>query len=170
MCMGGLLSPHQWLRVAAMNPTDPYIARLTEVARAYYLENQTQAEIARALGISRSMVSRYLLAARSMGIVQIKIVTSSEASQQLAEALRQRYIHLEEVVVAPTFSLEADAQRAMIGRFAANYLSDVLRSNQTVTLGCGRTLRAMVDALQKSDADHMAVVQAMGSVGHEAHN
>src|SRR5512144_2355352 len=141
MCMRGLLSLRSWFKVAAMNSTDPYIARLTEVARAYYLENQTQAEIARALGISRSMVSRYLLAARGLGIVQIKIVTSSPSSQQLAEVLRQRYSHLQEVIVAPTFSLEADAQRTMIGRFAANYLSDVLRSGQTVTLGCGRTLR-----------------------------
>lgn len=153
-----------------VNLSDPYVMRLIEVARAYYLDNRTQAEIARGLGISRSMVSRYLTSARAMGIVQIKIAGTHTMSHRLSAVLAGRYPHLRDVIIAPTFSSEPEAQRAMIGRFAANYLADVIRSNQTLSLGCGRTLRAMVDALQKPAVNRVVVFQAMGSIGHEVHN
>ncbi len=149
--------------------SDAYIARLIEVARAYYLEDQTQAEIARSLGLSRSLISRYLATARELGIVQIQIAAPERAFDALAHALRGRYPHLHEVIVAPTFSDEPDAQRAMIGRFAANYLSEIVQPGMRVALGCGRTLRATVDALPRRAIPDVLVVQAMGSIGHEAH-
>lgn len=149
--------------------SDAYIARLVEVARAYYLEDQTQAEIARSLGLSRSLISRYLATARELGIVQITIAAPEQAFDVLAHALKRRYPHLRQVVVAPSFSDEPDAQRAMIGRFAANYLADIIEPGMRLALGCGRTLRATVDALPRRAIADVAVVQAMGSIGHEAH-
>lgn len=153
--------------------SDAYIARLVEVARAYYQEDQTQAEIARSLGISRSLISRYLSTARELGIVQITIAAPEWTFDALGRALRGRYPHLKAVVIAPTFSDERkhsdDAQRAMIGRFAANYLSDIVQPGMRLALGCGRTLRATVDALSKRTIAGVFVVQAMGSIGHEAH-
>ncbi|MEO8395806.1 MAG: sugar-binding transcriptional regulator, partial [Chloroflexota bacterium] len=146
-----------------------YIARLVEVARAYYLEDQTQAEIARSLGLSRSLISRYLATARELGIVQITIAAPEQAFDALAHALRGRYPHLRDVIVAPTFSDDPDAQRAMIGRFAANTLAEIVQPGMKLALGCGRTLRAMVDALPKRSIPDVIVVQAMGSIGHEAH-
>lgn len=148
---------------------DPHIARLVEVARAYYLEDKTQAEIAQGLGISRSQVSRYLTAAREMGLVQIRIVDLEGTPNALAQRLKDRFPHLEGVVIAPTFSTEIDAIRAMIGRFAANYLLQILQPSQCLALGCGHTLRAMVDALPKHRLTDVKVVQAMGNIGHEVH-
>ena len=50
-------------------PRDP--STLLAAARLYYLENQSQAEIARELGTSRSNVSRMLTEAQRQGIVTI---------------------------------------------------------------------------------------------------
>jgi deoxyribonucleoside regulator len=150
--------------------SESYISRLVQVARAYYLDNQIQSEIARSLGISRSLVSRYLTAAREQGIVRIQIVDPSEISYQVGQTLKQHFPHLKEVVVAPSFSVEPDSVRIMIGRYAANYLIHLLKPGQTLTLGCGRTLRAMVDALQHRRLPGSVIVQAMGNIGHEAHN
>lgn len=152
-----------------MKTIDPYIARLIEVSRAYYLENQTQADIARSLGISRSQVSRYLTTARELGIVEIRIVAPEESSNTLGHLLRQRYPKLKEVVVAPSFSDDENAIRTMIGRTAANYLMEILMPGQRLALGCGRTLREMVGSLQKRNLPNIVVVQAMGNIGHEAH-
>lgn len=149
---------------------DSRLARLIEVARAYYLENQTQAEIARSLGISRSQVSRYLTSAREMGIVQIRVTVPYEESTTLRESLRRRYPHLHDVVIAPAFSGNPEAIRAMIGRFAANFLVGIAQPGHGIALGCGRTLRAMVDAMPERFIPNVTVVQAMGNVGHEAHN
>lgn len=148
---------------------DPYIARLIEIARAYYLEDKTQAEIASSLGISRSMVSRELAAARDLGMVEIRIVGLNDENSQLANALCQRFPRLKEVIVAPTFSRNEEALRAMIGRFAANYLLEILKPNQRLVLGCGRTLRAMVEALPRKEIPGVSVVQAMGNIGHEVY-
>lgn len=153
-----------------MKTIDPYIARLIEVARAYYLDNQTQADIARSLGISRSQVSRYLTTARELGIVEIRIVAPEESSNTLGNLLRQRYPHLKDVVVAPSFSDDPDAIRSMVGRTAANYLMEIVLPGQKLALGCGRTLKEMVGALQKRHIPNIVVVQAMGNIGHEAHH
>ena len=40
-----------------MIPADKRIERLTQVARMYYEQNMNQSEIARALGVSRPLVS-----------------------------------------------------------------------------------------------------------------
>ena len=156
--------------ITTVKNSDAYIARLVEVARAYYQEDQTQAEIARSLGLSRSLISRYLTTARELGIVQISIAAPEWTFDALARALRGRYPHLKAVVIAPTFSDEPDAQRAMIGRFAANYLADIVQPGMRLALGCGRTLRATVDAMSKRAIAGVTVVQAMGSIGHEAHH
>lgn len=149
--------------------SDPYIARLIEVARAYYLNDQTQAEIARSLGISRSQVSRYLSTARKLGLVEIRIVSPEAYDATLELALRARFPHLRSVVVAPSLSDDPDAVRTMIGRFAAKLLVSVLHPGCRLALGCGRTLRSMVEALPEARVPGMAVVQAMGNIGHEAH-
>lgn len=46
---------------------------LVRAARLYYLEDKSQGEIAKALGLSRSSVSRILTAAREQGVVEIRI-------------------------------------------------------------------------------------------------
>ncbi|MBI5668559.1 MAG: hypothetical protein HZC41_11185 [Chloroflexi bacterium] len=81
----------------------------------------------------------------------------------------QRFPRLKDVVVVPTFSDDANAVQTLIGRFAANALTSILQPGQTLALGCGRTLRAMVEALQAKTVPGVQVVQAMGNIGHEAH-
>jgi deoxyribonucleoside regulator len=154
---------------ASVNISEDHMARLIEVARAYYLDNQTQSDIARSLGISRSMVSRDLTMARDMGIVEIRIKDPRSSLQPHAQQLLRLFPHLFDAVIAPTFSEEPNAVRAMIGRFAANYLIDHLLPGQRLVLGCGRTLRAVVDALPRQPVEGIEIVQAMGNIGHEAH-
>ncbi len=148
---------------------DPILIRIVEVARAYYLENRTQSEISSSLGISRSQVSRYLTKAREMGIVQIRIIAPDEQVSDLGESLIERYPQLRSVVVAPVFDSDPDAVRSIIGRYGANYLSELVQSGQKLALGCGRTLHALVKALPDRVIPDVVVVQAMGNLGHEAH-
>jgi len=152
-----------------VNNADDHLARLIEVARAYYLQNRTQAEIARSIGISRSMVSRDLALARSLGVVEIRIHDPRVTRGAFAQRLRDHFPHLLDVVIAPTFSDRPDAIRASIGRAAAHYLSERLQPGQRLVLGCGRTLRELVDALPKYPVPGLEIVQAMGNIGHEAH-
>jgi deoxyribonucleoside regulator len=145
------------------------IDRLIEVAKAYYLENRTQSEIAKSLGITRSQVSRDLKEARERGIVEITIKIPGQESEALAHTIRARFPHLIDAIVAPSFTTDPEASRAIAGRYAANYLMRHASPHQKIVVGCGRTLRSMVNALQKVEIPGVSVFQAMGNLGHEAH-
>jgi deoxyribonucleoside regulator len=145
------------------------VDRLIEVSKAYYLENRTQSEIAKSLGITRSQVSRDLKEARERGIVEININVPGQESEVLAQVIKARFPHLLEAVIAPSFTTDPEASRTIAGRYAANYLMHNAGPHQKIVLGCGRTLRSMVNALQRTEIPGISVLQAMGNLGHEAH-
>ena len=74
-------------------------AALVKAARMYFLDNRSQDDVARALGTSRSNVSRMLSAARAQGIVEIRVHDQISREKDLEQALDERF-HLEHVQVA----------------------------------------------------------------------
>ena len=62
------------------------------------------------------LISRYLTTARELGIVRITIAAPEQGFEALSLSVRVRHPHLKAVIIAPIFSDEPDAQRAMIGR------------------------------------------------------
>ena len=143
--------------------------KLVEVAKAYFLEDRTQAEIAKQLGISRSQVSRYLTEAREDGIIQIRIIDNENHSTRTATILKERYSHLKHVIIIHSFEHTPEIIRSNIGRYAANFLVETIQPGLRITLGCGRTMEAMVKALPERKIADISVIQAMGNLGHEAH-
>jgi len=83
--------------------------------------------------------------------------------------LRKRYPHLKHVLIIPSFEHTPEIIRTNIGRYAANFLIETLQPGQQITLGCGRTLEAMVKALPVRKISGISVIQAMGNLSHEAH-
>lgn len=68
-------------------------------ATLYYLEDATQAEVARRFGVSRATVSRLLAEARRLGIVRIEVTdvvdpALEELGPRAAEALGLRAVHV----------------------------------------------------------------------------
>src|SRR3954469_8034162 len=86
-------------------PQGPPAPRPTEL---YYVENATQAQIAKRLGVSRPTVSRLLTAARRQGIVRIEIVRPSRPDDQLATQVRTA-LGLREVRLAALAPVVGDA-------------------------------------------------------------
>ncbi|MDG3043842.1 helix-turn-helix domain-containing protein [Bacillus sp. B6(2022)] len=71
---------------------------LIKVAHMYYEEGATQSKIAEAVGVSRSLISKYLAKAREAGIVEI--IIHDEVNQQYGSLERkiERKYGLREVV------------------------------------------------------------------------
>jgi DNA-binding transcriptional regulator LsrR (DeoR family) len=91
-------------------------------ATLYHLKDETQADVARALGVSRATVSRLLTEARRLGIVRIQVVDPVDGepldlAERTAEALG-----LQRVLVAP------QAHPAVLGASLAAQLGTALRS------------------------------------------
>ena len=72
-------------------PLQDRASLLADVAEMYYLEEKNQAEIAKAIGVTRSMVSRILTEARESGIVEIRIQRPLQSDAELESALKEKF-------------------------------------------------------------------------------
>jgi DNA-binding transcriptional regulator LsrR (DeoR family) len=151
---------------------DPHVPRdafLAELARAYYEQDLTQAQIAKLHDISRSQVSRYLRSARDEGIVQIRIIAPGDRDPELEEALRGAFPELAEAAVARVFAPGASLVRRSVARTAAAVVERLVRPGQTVCLGAGRTMALVAASLTRRPLRGVIVVPATGNAGHAAH-
>lgn len=143
---------------------------LIEVSRMYYERDLNQAMIARAIGVSRSQVSRYLKAARDEGIVTIQIKDNSEQDPQLGQALRERFPHLQHVEIVASNLSSPTATATAVAAAGADLLVTLVKPGDTVCVGAGRTLARLVASLGSAPVKDVTVVQAMGNAGHEGHD
>jgi DNA-binding transcriptional regulator LsrR (DeoR family) len=130
------------------NPRDP--SMLLAAARLYYQQGRSQAEVAQALGTSRSNVSRMLTEALAQSIVEIRINDPEGRVHELEDELRTRF-GLNEVRVAHTRLVPGLRVEDAVGTQAARLLLDQLKDSMTVALSWGHALQAMVYA---TTADH----------------
>ena len=75
------------------------VSLLADIAEMYYLENKNQAEIAKAVGVTRSMISRMLTEAREAGIVEIRVHRPLQSDHDLVMDLIKTFGLLDAYVV-----------------------------------------------------------------------
>jgi len=112
---------------------------IIKVCKLYYLENKTQNEIAKIVGISRPKVSRLLAAGREMGIVKIEIDTGSVLNdeEETSELLVEKF-NLKNVVIVDCLSQRKNI--SSIATAAAKFLSSYIKDGQIIGVSWGRTL------------------------------
>lgn len=145
-------------------PRDPEV--LVTAARMYYEQNLSQDAVARALGTSRSNVSRMLTAAQELGIVEIRIHDPAGRDAELERALVHRF-GLEHAIVAARAKDPGSRAIDRVGRLAWQWLRGELHDGTTVALSWGRSLQAMVWAAGETPAS-VEVVQLVGGLSSVA--
>ncbi|PZG19684.1 sugar-binding transcriptional regulator [Nonomuraea aridisoli] len=108
-------------------------------AQQYYLEDATQGDIAKRLGVSRATVSRLLTEARKQGIVEIKVhkpasLEEGPLAADVAQALGLRRVHIVPKVSGPALGpwLAPAVARALA--------TTGLRSGDVVLVSSGTTV------------------------------
>lgn len=134
---------------------------IAQIARKFYLENQSKIEIAETLSISRFRVARLLEIGRKSGIIRIQIIEPTTNIENISEAL-QEHLKLNEVRTIETSGTNENI-RCQIGEMAAQYLAEVIQENNTIGIAWGRTLAAMTNYLPRLSFSR--VVQLTGTVG-----
>jgi DNA-binding transcriptional regulator LsrR (DeoR family) len=142
---------------------------LADVAEMYYVDDLTQAEVSRAIGMTRSAVSRMLTEARQKGIVEITVCRPSSLDPQLEEALIERFNLLNAHVVTLQKETNYDVLRSRLGRAAAQVLGDLLRPQMICGVAWSTTVIATIDALQVAHPIPMQIVQLVGVLGSSSH-
>ncbi|MEQ4723059.1 sugar-binding domain-containing protein [Nonomuraea sp. B19D2] len=113
-------------------------------AQQYYMEEATQGDIAKRLGVSRATVSRLLTEARKQGIVEIKVhrpatLGDGPLAAEVAEALQLQRVYLVPKVSGPTLGpwLAPAVARALAG-VGLESGDVVLVSSGTTVYECAR--------------------------------
>ena len=139
-------------------------ALATKVAWYYYMEDNTQAQIAEVMGISRAKVIRLLEEARAQGIVQFSF-RKNDSQRISAEQLLIDRFGLKDAFVVPT-PLDSSAINQSIAQSAAHYVSDHLREDGYLNIGYGDTVSRMLGFLAKNREESLNVVSLTGGVSY----
>ena len=140
-----------------------------KVAIMYYDEGMTQAEIAKKMGVSRSLVSKILIDAREAKIVEIFINSQSVFTTKLERELEQRF-GLQDVVVIDTVGLTATEIKRRVSRAAATYIESHLRKHPQIGrigISWGETLRHLVNYLPYVNHSDFHIYPLIGGMGNE---
>lgn len=134
-------------------------------ARLYYVDGLPQAEVARLVKVSQAQVSRLLAAARERGFVKITVTEYQPRLPELEQEL-QRRLQIEGVVVIKTVAgLGSEETRQTLARFAAPFITALLKPGDTVAIAGGRTIAELIRLLDMPPSTPpMTIVQAMGNV------
>lgn len=137
---------------------------MSQVASRYYLDHETQDEIARAIGRSVATVSRLLSRAEEAGIVEMEVSQPHALVPALQASLVSRFgLRMARVVHASPVETQEIVPR--IGEFAARYLATILTHGSTLTISWGTHVQAVALAMPAMSLRDAHVVQAIGSRG-----
>ena len=137
---------------------------LADVAEMYYLEDKGQAEIARKVGVTRSMISRMLKEAREKGIVEIRVLRSVRTEYDLENALIKQF-HLQGALVISLPRVSAQQALEHLGSAGALALKRYLKPGITLGISWGTSVSAVVDSLQVEGPLPIKIVQLVGALG-----
>tara|TARA_B100000614_G_scaffold261278_1_gene290378 strand:+ start:215 stop:1192 length:978 start_codon:yes stop_codon:yes gene_type:complete len=140
---------------------------LAQVAVWYYEDRLDQAEIARRIGKSRSMVSRMLNEVRDLGLVEIRVKYPLRRNTQLESVLVERFGLKGAWVINRPDSWNRDMQLRMLGRTAATCLQRYIRDGVKIGVAWSRTLHHLVVEVPEQPIRDAMVVQISGSVSSE---
>ncbi len=139
---------------------------LVEVARYYYQQNLTQAEIGRRINASRSTVSRLLQQALDTGLVKITINYAWERARELEEQLVAKF-HLREARVLVGKGRNEEEIRKGMGVLAARVIDHHVKDGTILGISYGRSLASTIAALHPTRKIAMTVVPIIGALGSD---
>lgn len=139
---------------------------IVKVATMYYKKNLKQSEIAKYLGISRSLVSKYLNDAKNEGIVDIFIKSESAYSIELELALEEAF-GLKKATVLDTSSLRKDEVERLLVQTAITAFQKEIAKAKTIGLSWGKMLRGIVDEYPYENHAEATIIPLIGGLGSE---
>lgn len=150
---------------------DKFEQRLDQAARAAWLSyvgGRTQDEIASQLGVSRPGVQRLLALARQEGLVKVHIDHPIGDCMAMSQVIREHF-GLEFCDVVPADPVAIDSSTRYLAVAGAERLERYLDrvSPLTLSLGTGRAVRAMVEALSRIDRPQHCFASLVGNVARD---
>jgi len=136
---------------------------LLQVARAYWIDDRSQADIAAEIGYSRSMVSRMLRQARELGIIRFTVGHPLERAFELEQALTDRF-GLTQVRVSAE---DAGQDVSDVSRLAAGLLGEAISPDCVLAITNGHSVPHVVHAMAPLHRPDATIVQSIGTIAQD---
>jgi len=143
------------------------INKLADVAEMYFLNGLTQAEIAKKVGVTRSMVSRMLSEAREEGIVSIKIERKYIFDIELQEKIIKAF-NINEAVIYNGQPENYERYLSHLGTVGANAIRTYLKDDIVIGTAWGTSLHAAYQVLDADPLKNIKIVQLTGAMGERS--
>lgn len=139
---------------------------MLKISRMYYLDELTQAEIAKKVGVSRPIISKGLQKARNEGLVEIIIHDEVEHTINLEQEIANAF-SLVDVIVVPTAEMPAEVAKNALSKAAAAYVLKQLKDASITKLGIswGTTLANIVKEWPNEAHEQLKVIPLIGGMG-----
>ncbi|MDU5509797.1 sugar-binding transcriptional regulator [Enterococcus gilvus] len=145
---------------------------LVRVATMYYKEDMKQSDIAKQLGFSRQLVSKYLIDARNNGIVDININSSSAYSVQLEIKLQKAFGLKRAAVLDTSYLKDQEVEKLIIQMAISAFKKDIAKAKK-IGVSWGKILRRLTDEypyVNQPDTTIIPLIGGMGSDQVEVHS
>lgn len=137
--------------------------RLIDIARLYYDDNLTQAEIAKYIGVSRPTISRLLADAKEHGLVKILIDDASVDTGDIERALMD-YFSLQAARVVSVTQGDDKLILQATARDSALFATRFLGPKDSIGMAWGKTLYELAKNLPSLSFPETRIVQLMGNI------
>src|SRR5699024_3092034 len=137
---------------------------LYKIAKLYYEEDYTQAEISSRLGIYRTTIGRMLKKARKEGIVKITVQSQLNEQIQLEEEISEHF-DMKEVIIVPSSENDNRSGNEEVGKATTKLLNRVIRDDDTIGSAWGTTLGTTVNQLHDLNSKNVTCVPLVGGPG-----
>ena len=144
------------------DPIEDSDAFVTEVCWHYYVNEMTQAEVARQMGVTRLRVNQAIQRAKTLGFVKIQIESPFLPRIEMQEQLKE-VLGLKRAVVGAATEADYDFHKP-VGAALAALLEERLASGAWRSLGVswGLTLDAAIRKLKRQTHPDLEVVSILG--------
>ena len=135
---------------------------ISRILTMYYIEDRSQAEIGKLLDLSTAKVNRLLKQAREQGLVEVNIRTPFNHLFEIERELHMAY-SIPEAYIIPYLTDNPETALQTLGKAAAEYLLQRLRDGDTICVSGGKTVHAIVEAIEPRRSYEVKVVPATGA-------
>ncbi len=143
-------------------PDQERLELIAEVARLYYEDGKSQADIGEIFNISHSTVSRMIKEAHEEKIVEVIIRFPFKTMPALGQALRNCF-GLKDAIVLPNIGKSYPELVNDLGQLAARTLETQIKDGMTLGISLGMAVAATVNQVKIGRPIHVKVVRLQGA-------
>ncbi|WCP68269.1 sugar-binding transcriptional regulator [Vibrio tubiashii] len=150
----------------AMSERDDILRQTAKILTLRYMENCSQSDIAKQLGLSTAKVNRVIKQAHDDGLVEITLNLPQERTYTLEQRLLNMF-SLKTAVIQPSLSQDEAVVTQQVAQSAGELLIETVKPNSVICISGGKTMSMIVEQIKPMNFPDVKVVPATGGVqGH----